>query len=518
MHTTPPPTAPPVDAPPRRSTSDRVVGGVSTATAGYLGVSRNVARLLFVLASAIGGLGVVVYVITWLFLPDDQGRVLIKGDGGASGEALWSSAASALAALIVTAWLTRNGPDLLVAVLVGAGVMVLTRRGGTAPVQPGGQPPADGPVMPPPYEPDAATTVMATPSPADAVDGRAADDVATDPHWTDATHDRADDVPFGVGASEDYTFVERRPESTAIMPFAGGMATVPSDRQSVPAPEQTGVLPTIEGDTAAFPRALPSRRTTMTAERPARPPKAPKPPRPPAFLGPLTVSAAVAVCGAMTLLLATGVWDLRLSDILITALVIVGLGLLVSTWYGRARGLILIGLLLVPSVLVSAVVDRVDLSGGIGDQRMAPISAGALAEQYRLGIGALTLDLRELDTATIDGPLRSSLSVGAGMARVYVPADWTVEIPVTVGVGEVELRERAAMTWEGEGAPPPDWTEWSESLAAYDVVDVPVDAPQPADVDGNVSTIRSTGAEGAPVLELDVDVSVGYVEVFRVES
>ncbi len=511
MHTSPPSTDPPSTDPPvgtphHRSTSDRMIGGVCGATAGYLGIHRAVATLIFILASAIGGLGVVLYVVLWLFLPDDHGRVLIKGDGGRPGEGFWVAVAAAAASVIVSAWLTRNFPDLVFAVLVGVGVFVLTQRGGSTKLPAAGAgPTSSGPtVTPPPYAPDATsdptarttadttadTTVMPAPAPADAVD--AAGVIG----WPGPGVAEATDEPGASwAASPDVT----SPDVTATPRVE----------------EPTGVLPSIEGTTAVLPRTVPSRRTTMGAERPARPAK---PPRPPAFLGPLTVSIAVAVCGVMTLLFATGLWDLRLSDVLITALVIIGLGLLISTWYGRARGLVLLGLLLVPVVLASALVDRIDLTGGIGDRRIAPTAAEDLMGEYRFGVGTLTLDLRELDPATVDGPLRSSLSAGAGVVKVYVPADWTIEIPVTVGIGEVEVRERDT-TYDGEGDPPPEWSEWTRSLDSYRRTDVPVDSSGPAGSDGPVvHTVRATGSDGAPTLDLDVDLSIGLVEVFRVES
>ena len=496
MHTSPPPPPPPPPStdptstdPPahtghHRSTSNRLIGGVCGATAGYLGIPRAVAVVIFLLASAIGGLGVVLYVVLWLFLPDDHGRVLIKGDGGRTGEGFWVSVAAAGASVIVSAWLTRNFPDLVFAVLVGVGVFVLTQRGGSTRAPSPGAAAGDVPtVTPPPYAPGPAqgtsdhtaadtavdTAVMPGPTIADAVD------VAATPKPPD---------PVEMA------------DVTAVMPVE----------------QPTGVLPAIEGTTAVLPRTVPSRRTTLAPERPQRPPK---PPRPPAFLGPLTVSIAVAVCGAMALLFATGLWDLRLSDILITALVIIGFGLLVSTWYGRARGLVLLGLLLVPVVLASALLDRVDLSGGIGDRHIAPATAEELMGEYRFGVGSLTLDLRELDTASVDGPLRSSLSAGAGLVQVYVPADWTVDIPVTVGIGEVDLRVRD--TYGGEGDPPPEWSQWADSPDTYRRTDVPVDSAALARSDGpSVHTVRARGAEGAPTLELDVDLSIGLVEVFRV--
>ena len=59
-----------------------MAGGVSTAAAQYLGVSLTTARIIFVAAALVGGLGLVLYSVLWLFVPDDQERVLIQGAAG----------------------------------------------------------------------------------------------------------------------------------------------------------------------------------------------------------------------------------------------------------------------------------------------------------------------------------------------------------------------------------------------------------------------------------------------------
>ena len=184
------------------------------------------------------------------------------------------------------------------------------------------------------------------------------------------------------------------PATTTTLP------TVPFDPPAAADAITTGVLPLVEDRTPVYPRAVPGPRSAQRLDPP--PPKPPKPPKPAAFLGPLTVSIAVALAGSLSLLDAIGAVDLRPSDILISVLVVVGLGLLVSTWLGRARGLILLGLLLVPVVAVSAVVDRIDLRGGTGEQIWAPTTAAQLRDRYRLGAGSLRLDLTDLDTSTID--------------------------------------------------------------------------------------------------------------------
>ncbi len=162
----PPPSSRAVRAPARRSSTDRLIGGVSTAAAQYLGISRTTARIVFVVAGLVGGLGVVVYAVLWLFVPDDQERVLIQGYASTSKESLASALVSGVATLMLSAWVTRDGPSWLASILVTVGVWVLSRR-----VQPTGEsgaappaPPGDaGP--PPPFVP---TSEVPWEAPADA--------------------------------------------------------------------------------------------------------------------------------------------------------------------------------------------------------------------------------------------------------------------------------------------------------------------------------------------------------------
>jgi phage shock protein PspC (stress-responsive transcriptional regulator)/signal transduction histidine kinase len=69
---------------------DRVIGGVCAATARWLGVDPTIVRLFAVLLALANGLGLVLYLLAWLLLPDESGRHT-QPDGpdsrqGASGE------------------------------------------------------------------------------------------------------------------------------------------------------------------------------------------------------------------------------------------------------------------------------------------------------------------------------------------------------------------------------------------------------------------------------------------------
>lgn len=68
----------------RRSRSDRWLGGVCGGLAGWTGAQAWIWRLLFVLAAACHGVGILVYLVLWFFVPaepDQPGRA-----GPARGE------------------------------------------------------------------------------------------------------------------------------------------------------------------------------------------------------------------------------------------------------------------------------------------------------------------------------------------------------------------------------------------------------------------------------------------------
>jgi phage shock protein PspC (stress-responsive transcriptional regulator) len=451
-----------------------MAGGVSTAAAQYLGVSLMTARIVFVIAALFGGLGIVVYSVLWLFVPDDHERVLIQGAASSSGESTTASLVAGLAALTASAWITQDGPSWLASILVVVGVFVMSRRsptdGETSPNADLGAPPPPPSTQPPPFTGPFETTQVDADVPADA----------------------------------------------PTIPDAPMYPTAPVAADTI----TTGVLPLVAERPPVYPRAAPGPRSAAVLDPPA--PRPPKPPKPAAFVGPLTVSIAVALAGSLSILDAIGAVDLRPSDILIAVLVVVGLGLLISTWFGRARGLILLGLLLVPTVAVSAVVDRIDLRGGTGERTWAPTTAAQLQDRYRLGAGSLELDLTDLDTSTVnpdDPTLRTELSLGTGEVRLIVPEDWSLEVTSTVDLGTV---------WLYSGGTPASEDELNGLRSGEIRWDLGDDQswyfPQQekvhndADGSGERRTVSVTGKEGAPVLDADIQVTAGVVEVFRVAS
>ena len=174
-------------------------------------------------------------------------------------------------------------------------------------------------------------------------------------------------------------------------------------------------------------------------------------------------------------------------------------------------------------VAVSAVVDRIDLRGGTGEQIWAPTTAAQLRDRYRLGAGSLRLDLTDLDTSTIDpgDALQTELSMGTGQVQLIVPESWTLDVSSTVDIGTVWLYSGGALVPEGRDPLELGPGEIRRDLDGIDVWFFPEQEKVPNDAGddaGERRTIRVAGDEGAPALDVDVAVTAGVVEVFRVAS
>ena len=113
------------------------------------------------------------------------------------------------------------------------------------------------------------------------------------------------------------------------------------------------------------------------------------------------------------------------------ALAVLGVGLVVGTWWGRARMLILLGILLLPIALMASYVSA-PLEGGIGDQRYTPMDPAELQDEYRLTGGQLVLDLTQVD---LTEPIEVTASVALGELVVFLPEEVAGEVDATVGAG-----------------------------------------------------------------------------------
>jgi phage shock protein PspC (stress-responsive transcriptional regulator) len=182
-------------------------------------------------------------------------------------------------------------------------------------------------------------------------------------------------------------------------------------------------------DTATKPPPAPPR------SRPAPPPRAPRPPRERSVLGRLTLGAVMLSLGILALLdLLPGVpVSPEPRHYLALATTVIGIGLLVGSVWGRARWLLLIGVVLVPTLLLSP------LATGAWRAFEAhhPVSFEELQPTYRFEVGTIVLDLASLPW---DGQsVAIQVSGEVGRIRIYLPHDVSVSGNASVEVGSIRV-------------------------------------------------------------------------------
>jgi len=120
-------------------------------------------------------------------------------------------------------------------------------------------------------------------------------------------------------------------------------------------------------------------------------------------------------------------------------LLALGIGLIIGAWWGRARLLILLGIVALPAAAVAAFL-TVPLEGGLADEAFRPENVAEVQPAYHLLGGRLRLDLTDL--AAGSDPVTVAASVGIGDLYVMVPSDATVQIDGTVQGGQLVLLGR----------------------------------------------------------------------------
>jgi phage shock protein PspC (stress-responsive transcriptional regulator) len=170
------------------------------------------------------------------------------------------------------------------------------------------------------------------------------------------------------------------------------------------------------------------------------------------------------------------------------ALGITGVMLLVGAFWGRAGGLIALGLL-------AAVVTAATTAAGHWDSErvvVAPTTAAAVAEDYDFEAGRFTLDLTAVDDLDALDGRDISVSGNVGELEVVVPDGVSVDVVADVhGPGAVELFN--------------DPSSWSDD--GFD--------GSRGDRGGIDLTERRfhDGGTGAPTIDLDLDLDLGAIVV-----
>lgn len=189
--------------------------------------------------------------------------------------------------------------------------------------------------------------------------------------------------------------------------------------------------------------------------------------RPRSRLTPVVIGLAILAAAGAGAAAASGVEWMTPGRIGAAALAVIGLGLVLGAFLRRGYGLLVLTAPLAGFVLLASAVGPIEFDrGAMGDHTWAPASVADLAPQYKVNMGSGTLDLRSLKLTE-----NRAVDIDAHMAevRVLLPADLTVRTHCAASMAE-------AICDEGLSGPNPP---------------------------------------GAPVLDLNVDVRFGNVEVRR---
>lgn len=118
------------------------------------------------------------------------------------------------------------------------------------------------------------------------------------------------------------------------------------------------------------------------------------------------------------------------------ALSIIAVGLILGAFLRKGYGLLVVGAPLAGFVILASVVGPVNLDDSVsGAQRVAPLTAAALAPAYDVGFGELDLDLTGL---TLTQNKTVAIDVTFGSAVVTVPSTMSIETKCNAEFGSAE--------------------------------------------------------------------------------
>ena len=176
-------------------------------------------------------------------------------------------------------------------------------------------------------------------------------------------------------------------------------------------------------------------------------------------VGVLFLCLAVAVGGAVAAGLGSG-------TVVSAFVILAGLMLIAGAFVGGIRWLIPPALSLALAIGFVAAAG-IDLEGGVGERDYRPTSASDVRDSYRLGVGELTVDLRNADLPS--GDTHVNFDLGIGGARLIVPEDVCVASVADIGIGAVDVFGR------DNGGVDFDWDDRPEAAAGKSRVVVNAD-------------------------------------------
>jgi phage shock protein PspC (stress-responsive transcriptional regulator) len=108
----------------RRSRTDRKVAGVAGGLGRHLNIDPTILRVLFVALTFFGGAGLLLYVVAWLLVPEEDGATVISTNDRLRNALLISAGVVAGVVMLSEGWAGHGFPWLLIAGVILVAVLV----------------------------------------------------------------------------------------------------------------------------------------------------------------------------------------------------------------------------------------------------------------------------------------------------------------------------------------------------------------------------------------------------------
>ncbi|MFB9431033.1 PspC domain-containing protein [Streptoalloteichus tenebrarius] len=437
---------------PRRPRTGRKVAGVAAGIGRRYGVDPVLVRVGFATLTFAGGVGVLLYVLGWLLLPEDGDEVsaveglLHRGRASTSGAL---TAALALALIPISAFVFDGDVSAFVSLGLAASAVYLLHRhrgqenrefGADAPVI---QPAQTG--VPPTAAPPVGVPPMSAPSdaePSEAAGGEAATrPLSTHPLQASAATTVG---PAGPAAPATPTAptaptVPSAPAAPAAPPVPPHMAAaMPDSTHTAPAPS-VGVPPDQAADVppppawdplgvAPFAWDLPEPAPTQEERQEER-----GEPKRRSRVTAVTFALAL-VTGGVGIVFGP---DIGWTHVPGLVLAVLGVGMLAGSFLRGGRGLIALAVPVGFLAMAGGATGPVHEWEGAGAQHVTPNAVADVQPSYTLSAGDIDLDLSQL-RLTKDDQVTTRVRVQLGNVSVRVPRDADVEVECTTGLGDAQ--------------------------------------------------------------------------------
>ncbi|MDT0528468.1 PspC domain-containing protein [Micromonospora sp. DSM 115977] len=457
-----------------RPRDGRYLAGVCAAIGRATNTDPVLWRVLLAVLGFFGGIGILVYVTAWLIIPGE-------GDSASPVESMLGRGRSSMSpvTVIVLSILVAISfgyivTDAFRAVLLGAtiligGALLLNRDNRAAQGAPAGPVPPVPPTAPPgPVPPVGHPVPVAYPAPPTVAVAPGAGPVpappatVAQPAWSAPATPPTADLPAWPPAAPAPP--ARPPVGTPTVgwPPAPPTSGWPAATSGAPGPGHPVSPPRPPGYRPPFAPHGPYAGQTVVPPAPRKPPKPPKRPKERSPLGAVTFSLIFLALGVVAVVDLLDVYDIGASAYFAATLATIGLGLLVGTWFGRARWLIALGVVAAAALGVATVAESYDRIRGVdGNVTWAPTDHRDLALRYENSFGDTVLDLRAVDFDKKNTEI--TVSVNFGECTVVVPPNVDVTTVADVNAGDAvvfgkhsgglagELRETTDLGPDGPG-------------------------------------------------------------------